>query len=137
MYCEFKQRFPDRKIGFSKFSELIAKHCVLAEASGTHSVCACILRQNLKLRSLVQGMQMPELPMYHNCLAKIMCNPPHPRCYLGGFHACLEIKTLKEELLTHSDEIDVAQIVYKPWLSTDRSTLETFCSPVEEFADTF
>ena len=31
----------------------------------------------------------------------------------------------------------VEQIVYKLWVSTDRSTLETFCSPVEEFAETF
>ena len=28
-------------------------------------------------------------------------------------------------------------IVYKRWVSTNRSTLETFCLPVEEFADSF
>ena len=66
-----------------------------------------------------------------------MCNPPHPRCYLGECDACPEIEMLKEELLTHFDEIDVEQIVYKQWVSTYRSTLEIFCSPVEEFADTF
>ena len=83
MYREFKERFPDRKIGFSKFAELRPKHCVLAGASGTHSVCVCTIHQNVKLMSLVQEMQIPELPMYHHCLAKIMCNPPHPRCYLS------------------------------------------------------
>ena len=97
----------------------------------------CTIHQNVKLMSLVQEMQIPELPTYHHCLAKIICNPPHPRCYLGECDACPEIETLKEELLTHFDEIDVDQIVYKQWVSTDRSTLETFCSPVEEFADTF
>ena len=39
IYREFKEKFPDQKIGFSKFAELRPKHCVLAGASGTHSVC--------------------------------------------------------------------------------------------------
>ena len=122
VYREFKERYPDHKIGFSKFAELRPKHCVLAGVSGTHSVCE---------------MQIPELPTYHHWLAKIMCNPPHPRCYLGECDACPEVEMLKEELFTHFDEIDIEQIVYKQWVSTDRSTLETFCSPVKKFVDTF
>jgi len=137
VYREFKEKFPDHKIGFSKFAELRPKHCVLAGASGTHTVCVCTIHQNVKLMSLVQEMQIPELPTYHHCLAKTMCNPPHPRCYLGECDACPEIEVLKEELLTYFDENYVEQIVYKQWVSTDRSTLETFCSPVEEFAETF
>ena len=43
---------------------------------------------------------------------------------------------LKEELLTHFDEIAVEQIVYKQWVSTNRSTLEIFCSLVEPFIAT-
>ena len=39
VYHEFKEKFPDLKIGFSKFAELRPKHCLLAGASGTHSVC--------------------------------------------------------------------------------------------------
>ena len=137
VYHKFKERFPDRKIGFSKFAELRPKNYVLAGTSGTHSVCVCTIHHNVKLMSLVQEMQIPEVPMYHYCLAKIICNPPHPRCYLGECDAYSEIKMLKEELLTYFDKIDVEQIVYKQWVSTNRSTLETFCSPVEEFADTF
>ena len=137
VYREFKEKFPNYKIGFSKFAELRPKHCVLAGASGTHSVCVCTIHQNVKLMSLVQEMQIPELPTYHHCLGKTMCNPPHPRCYLGECDACPKIEILKEDLLNHFDEIDVEQIVYKQWVSTDRSTLETFCSPIEEFADTF
>lgn len=131
-------RFPDHKIGFSKFAELRPKHCVLAGANGTHSVCVCTIHQNVKLMSLPRRCRyLNYVPTYHHCLAKIICNPPHPRCYLGECDSCPEIETLKEELLTHFDEIDIEQIVYKQWVSTDRSTLETFCSPVEEFADTF
>ena len=78
VYREFKEKYPDHKTGFSKFAELRPKHCVLAGASGTHSVCVCTIHQNVKLMLVIQEMQIPELATYHHWLAKIMCNPPHP-----------------------------------------------------------
>ena len=56
-----------------------------------------------------------------------MCNPPLPKCYLGECDSCLYITKLKEELITHvdRDENDVDKVVYKHWVSADRSTLET------------
>ena len=135
VYREFKEKFPDRKIGFSKFAELRPKHCILAGASGIHTVCVCTIHQNVKLMML--NMRLSDLPTYHHCLARIMCNPPLPNCYLGECNACPGIANFKEELTTLLDESDVEQIVYKQWVSTDRSTLETFCVPVEEFAEIF
>ncbi len=38
------------KIGFSTFVLLRPKWCVLAGASGTHSVCVCVHHQNPKLK---------------------------------------------------------------------------------------
>jgi len=70
VYRVFKEKFPNHKIGFSKFAELRPKHCVLAGASSAHSVCVCTIHQNVKLMSLVAEMQIPELPTYHHCLAK-------------------------------------------------------------------
>ena len=135
VYHEFKEKCPDRKIGFSKFAELRPKHCILAGASGTHSVCVCTVHQNVKL--MMFEMRLSDLPTYHHCLAKIMCNPPLPKCYLGECDVCPGIVKFKEELITLLDENDVEQIVYKQWVSTDRSTLETYCASSEEFADTF
>ena len=40
------------KVGFSKFADFHPKHCVLAGASGTHSVCVCTIHQNVKLMML-------------------------------------------------------------------------------------
>ena len=108
-----KERFPDCKIGFSKFAELRPKQCVLAGASGTHSFVYSTSKCQV---------------CHSKCRAtNIMCNPPHPRCYLGECDVSRGIKILKEELLTHFDETDVEQIVYKQWVS-DRSTFETFTS---------
>ena len=60
VYGEFKERFPDQKIGFSKFANLRPRHCILAGAGGTHSVCVCAIHQNVKLTMM--EMQLPELP---------------------------------------------------------------------------
>ena len=48
-YREFKSCHPDMKIGFTEFSLLRRKQCIMAGASGTHSVCVCTTRQNTKL----------------------------------------------------------------------------------------
>jgi len=42
LYQDFKQKHPTERIGFSKFAELRPKHCIVAGASGTHSVCVCM-----------------------------------------------------------------------------------------------
>ena len=98
VYREFKERFSDRKVGFSKFDELRPKHCILVGASDTHSVCVCTIHQNVKF--MMFEMQPSELPTYRHCLAKIMCNPPHPRCYLGECDYCPWVENLKQELLS-------------------------------------
>ena len=118
-----------------KICRTSAKALHLAGASGTHSVCVCTVHQNVKL--MMFEMRLSDLPTYHHCLAKIMCNPPLPKCYLGECDVCPGIVKFKEELITLLDENDVEQIVYKQWVSTDRSTLETYCASSEEFADTF
>ena len=49
LYTSFKEKYPDVKIGFSKFCTLRPKWCVLAGPSGTHSVCVCSIHQNAVL----------------------------------------------------------------------------------------
>ena len=43
----------------------------------------------------------------------------------------------KKELIHLVDDNGTDEIVYKQWISTDRSTLETFCVPAEQFVDIF
>ena len=42
-YNEWKNQHPDLKVGFSKFASLQPRECILAGASGTHSVCVCTI----------------------------------------------------------------------------------------------
>jgi hypothetical protein len=49
LYIHFKNTQPEHKIGFSKFCALRPNLCIIAGASGTHSVCVCCYHQNVKL----------------------------------------------------------------------------------------
>ena len=49
MYMAFTDKYPEMKIGFSKFADLRPEYYVLAGSSGTHSVCVCTVHQNVKL----------------------------------------------------------------------------------------
>ncbi len=83
-YLLFKGTFSELKIGSSKFAALRPKHCVLAGASGTHTVCVCAIHQNVKL--LMKDAKIDEITAnddlhfttYHNVLAQMICNPPQP-----------------------------------------------------------
>ncbi len=102
LYQDFKQKHPTERIGFSKFAELRPKHCVLAGASGTHSVCVCTIHQNVKL--MLKGLKINEatsrgLTNYHTCLAIMMCNPPLPTCCFGECDYCPGIEKLILALL--------------------------------------
>ena len=143
VYHAFKDTFPSFKIGFSKFAELRPPHCVLAGASGTPSVCVCTIHQNVKLMFLgarLSEVIAPEsisLPTYHHCLAKILCNPPLPTCYLGECAFCPGMSKFRDDLTTLLDENLIDNITFKQWVSVDRSTLETYTKPVDEFVDMF
>src|SRR6202020_2644935 len=55
-------------ISFSKFCELRPKWCVMAGASGSHSVCVCTIHQNVKLMLTKVGKDVD----YHQCIDKIV-----------------------------------------------------------------
>ena len=141
-YQLFKDKFPTETVGFSKFADLRPKHCILAWASGTHSVCVCTIHQNVKLMML--GVKLSELtaqndiPLstYHNCLAQMICNPPQPGCHLGTCDFCPGITRLRDELLAIMEDM-INTVVFKQLASVDRSTLETVTKSADEFVEPF
>ena len=89
------------KIGFSKFAELRPRYCVLAGASGTHSVCICTIHQNVKL--MILGENYPSFNYlnskpYHDFVAGIIYNPP----ILENVIAVLVLKKSKSILFDHN-----------------------------------
>ena len=104
LYRSFKDKHPEQKIGFSKFAELRPRHCVLAGASGTHSVCVCTIHQNMKL--MMQNIKLGNLTTsdgislqtYQHCISQAICNPPLPSCYFGTCKSCPGFASLEEVL---------------------------------------
>ena len=139
-YEQFKAKHPGTKLGFSTFAMLRPRECVLAGASGTHTVCVCTLHQNTKLMFI--GSKLATLSdgaflHYRHCLTAIQCNPPSIKCYLSKCKQCSGVAILNQKLLDIMEEKMVDNIEYKQWTSTDRSTMETITQPVEEFIETF
>ena len=76
----------------------------------TLGVCVCTIHQSVELMFL--GASLSELfaansislPTYHQCLAKILCDPPLPICYLGECAICPGIPKFKDDLAILLDE---------------------------------
>ncbi|XP_044591487.1 uncharacterized protein LOC123269717 [Cotesia glomerata] len=81
LYQCFREINAAEKIRFSRFASLRPKHCVLAGASGTHTICVCTIHQNVKLmmlganiHSLTRNTDI-SITHYSDCLSLIVyCN---------------------------------------------------------------
>lgn len=141
LYKCFKEENARVKIGFSKFASLRPKNCVLAGASGTHTVCVCTLHQNpiLMLEACKTNFgktNSAELfSDYHSLLNKIICTDPSNKCYFNECSNCPGVEKLKQQLKTIFDSCCVEQVIFKQWVSTDRCTLETLIKSGDEFID--
>ena len=137
-YNTFKANHPECKIGFSTFAQLRPRECVLAGASGTHSVCVCTIQQNVKL--MVEGSRLEsltdgEIKHYRHCLAAIQCDPPNIECHFGTCNECPEKLTANHQAVMDNNSVDT--IEFKQWTTTDRATLEAKILPTDEFLDLF
>ena len=74
---------------------------------------------------------------YHHCLAKIICNPPLPDCYLGKCKFCPGMEPLKQDLYSIFDENMIDTITYKQWTVVDRFSLETVSQNSDDFVGSF
>ena len=93
-YAIYKDKNPENKVGFAKFSELRPEECILANQAGTHSVCVCTIHQNVKL--MIEGTRLPlltaktETPInsYHDAFNFVVCKFNDKSCWLGHCQLC-------------------------------------------------
>ena len=90
----------------------------------------------LKLREMTVDSDIP-LETYHHCLARIICNPSQPACYMGTCESCPGINVLREYLSAVMDDHIIDNVIFKQWVSVDRSTLETFSKSADDFVEIF
>lgn len=143
LHMLFKESHPDNPVGFSTFAKLRPKHCILAGASGTHSVCVCTIHQNCKLMldainiaTLTKDFDNP-VCNYHDCLKLTLCKTPTPNCYLDKCNNCPDITEFSEILIEILRNASIDQVQYSTWTGTDRSTLQTVTVDVTDFVEEF
>jgi hypothetical protein len=49
LYSRFKNSHPGVKVGFSKFTSLRPRNCIMTGTSGAHSVCVCTIHQKCEV----------------------------------------------------------------------------------------
>ena len=132
IYSNFKWEYPEVKVGFSKFCMLRPKWCVLAGASGTHSVCVCTIHQNVIL--LIHAAELEE--GYKELINLLLCENPNRECMLRHCGNCPSKDNLTGFLQTKFCDCDEEdRIEYKQWISTDRTQMITCTANVDEFID--
>ena len=116
---------------------------VLAESSGTYSVCVRTAHNNVKLMMTgskmdnVTGNEEVPLKHYSHAIAMTMCNPALPSFHLGTCECYPGIESLNEVLGRCYEEMGIDKIQFSQWTATYSSNLETFVKPVEDFLDAF
>ena len=145
----FKEKFPEIKLGFSKFAEARPKNIVLPGSAGTHNVCVCTYHQNPKLmisnsqigskkefKTLlgdVDGDSYSGEIKYQHLVSKILCNPPREECWLNSCKQCEDTSVLEKKLISIFAKLDVDEVTYKQWQSTDRTELVTITESTADF----
>lgn len=133
LYSAFKFEHPYIKIGFTKFCMLRPKWCVLAGASGTHSVCVCTIHQNVTL--LLHACSIEE--HYNDLIDKLVCSRTNRDCMLRHCTKCPSSENLKTFIKEKFEEWDPDdEVTYSAWISTDRTHQVQYTVTFEEYLET-
>ena len=94
LHSAFRKQYSENKTGFSNFCVLRPKWCVMAGASGTHSVCVCTIHQSVVL--LLHAAQMEET--YKDLIAMAVCSMENKDCMLQRCVQCPSFERAKMPL---------------------------------------
>ena len=143
LYAAYKFKYPDHKVGFSKFCSLRPKWCVLAEVKGAHSVYVCTIHQNVKLMLSAIGLEKS----YYQIIEMIVCSREFRECMIHRCNLCPAIQVVQNFLMQflkqaqepeeyfESDENEELTIDFKQWTTTDRTDLLTMKLSLNEFIE--
>ena len=115
------------------FLHLLSCHqsgCVLAGASGTHSVHVCTYHQSSKL--IVEACWRCDI---HALIRYSVCSNESESCMMGQCKECLGRPGLIDYLSQCDELSDTEEITNKQWISTDQTTLVTLVERNEDFIE--
>ncbi|XP_044013077.1 uncharacterized protein LOC122855606 [Aphidius gifuensis] len=143
LFRSFQAEYPTIKIEFSTFAAMRPRYCILAGASGTHTVCVCSIHQNIKL--MILGCNLKELTKdstlqiesYEDCINAVICSESTDACHLGNCLNCPKMDVLNDYLDKLLEDNEIFQISYKQWVAKPRTTLETVMQDSFDFIRDF
>jgi hypothetical protein len=133
-YTIFEETCQELNIGFTLFTQLRPKHCILLDNTGTHNVCVCTIHENVKLmNNSLRIVSQTEI------MEKLLCNVSSRtvNCYFRACEECVSLEAAIEEINSLLEAKDQEQVIFQQWLTTDRCNLETLIKPVDEFVPDF
>lgn len=139
-YILFKELHQDLKLGFTKFTELRPKECILADHCGSHNVCVCKVHQNFKLmfqQALKSISQDFSISSYHELLNEMLCEHPTLSCHLLQCKKCPGFSNISIELTELFRKHSIENVSYQQWTNTDHCSVETITQDWTTFLATF
>ena len=70
---------------------------------------------------------------YQHLVSKILCNLPREECWLNSCKQCEDTSVLEKKLISIFAKLDVDEVTYKQWQSTDRTELVTITESTADF----
>ncbi|KAJ8676617.1 hypothetical protein QAD02_012404 [Eretmocerus hayati] len=144
LYESYKTEYPEDKVSLSKFCELRPKQCVLAGSSGTHTVCVCVIHENVSL--MLEGCKFKRLfknssffggddVSVNDILRKMICPNPTMACYEQKCNKCPSIDLIHEHMAEIFEKNDVDEVNYRMWTTTDRCTIFNVNQDTDDFLE--
>ena len=132
LYSAFRDKYPNIKIGFSRFCSPRPRWCVLAGSSGTHSVCVCSTHQNAVLLLDVIDWEYT----YKDLIKKVACDQDNWVCMIHRCESYPGIAALKKFLDDELSHLDMdSEFHYCQCQTTDRAALATLTTAFEEYKE--
>ncbi|XP_052132748.1 uncharacterized protein LOC127752138 [Frankliniella occidentalis] len=143
VFKSFCEKYPDIKIGFSKFASLRPQECVLAGSAGTHTVCVCTIHQNFELMFMgghlgaLKDGDVKVCESWRDVLKATMCSEPTEDCHFGRCKKCPGSAQIENKILDLLLTGFVEEITYKQWVKDDkgRFLLSTSVLRTQDFVE--
>jgi hypothetical protein len=135
LYENYRMKYPEDKVGLSKFCMLRPQECVTVGCRGTHSVCVCTIHQNVKLMVSVLPGGAGD---YHDLMKCLVCSTDEKLCMIHRCANCPNSEALRnylESLFEGSNDNVSDQIHYKQWVTVDYTSLQDYTNNIGEFID--
>lgn len=138
VYELFKEKYPDKKIGFSKFATLRPRECVLAmEKYGTHRTCVCSHHQNCKL--IIDSLHC-DAKDYREIINMCLCEESirTTNCNMNECRMCPGSEKVARQIESRLEENFIERLTYKQWFTVGgKTSLEIITKESDEFIQDF